>query len=296
MESLKKQTITPSQVIIVIDFDVAKTPLLEKISKIKFDFEVKVVTQNGYGVCAARNFGVQKVSSEYVVVCDDDIYFHEVDIFERMLDQYTQEIRNNDGGVILYPTILLSNTGKIQSQGFTGYNWLLCRPIPKFGSEWKSKLRQSLGLNKLFKPSQKDEIQLSGNICLFSSRDTFIHNQRDENFGFIYEDLEWSYRAHKNKITLINPEEIEIQHRERKKDKLSLAFISTPEQVYLKTKHRIWFVLKHANIFQKLLFYCFGFWISNLWTLAMIVVYGKKKNKMIQSLRKGIGDGLALEG
>lgn len=296
MESLKKQTIAPSQVIIVIDFDVAKTPLLEKISKIKFDFEVKVVTQNGYGVCAARNFGVQKVSSEYVVVCDDDIYFHAVDIFERMLDQYTQEIRNNDGGVILYPTILLSNTGKIQSQGFTGYNWLLCRPIPKFGSEWKSKLRQSLGLNKLFKPSQKDEIQLSGNICLFSSRDTFIHNQRDENFGFIYEDLEWSYRAHKNKITLINPEEIEIQHRERKKDKLSLAFISTPEQVYLKTKHRIWFVLKHANIFQKLLFYCFGFWISNLWTLAMIVVYGKKKNKMIQSLRKGIGDGLALEG
>jgi glycosyltransferase involved in cell wall biosynthesis len=296
LESLKKQTITPSQVIIVIDFDVAKTPLLEKISKIKFDFEVKVVTQNGYGVCAARNFGVQKVSSEYVVVCDDDIYFHEVDILERMLDQYTQEIRNNDGGVILYPTILLSDTGKIQSQGFTGYNWFLCRPIPKFGSEWKSKLRQSLGLNKLFKSSQKDEIQLSGNICLFSSRDTFIHNQRDENFGFIYEDLEWSYRAYKNKITLINPEEIEIQHRERKKDKLSLAFISTPEQVYLKTKHRIWFVLKHANIFQKLLFYCFGFWISNLWTLAMIVVYGKRKNSMIASLRKGIGDGLAMEG
>lgn len=296
MESLKKQTITPSQVIIVIDFDVAKTPLLEKVSALKSKLDIKVMNQPSYGVCAARNFGVRKVSADYVVVCDDDIYFHQDDILERMLDEHIQGVKNNHGEVILYPTILLSNTNTIQSQGFTGYNWLLCRPIPKFGSEWKSKLRQNLGLTKLFKSNQKDEIQLIGNICLFSTRDTFIRNQRDEKFGFIYEDLEWSYRAYKNKITLLNSEIIEIQHRERKKDKLSLAFISTPEQVYLKTKHRIWFVLKHANFFQKLLFYCVGFWISNLWTLAMIVLYGKRKNKMISSLRKGIGDGLALEG
>ena len=150
----------PSQVVIVIDFDVPKNQLIEKILALKFEFEVRVLNQNAYGVCAARNNGVQNVGTEYVLVYDDDIYFHQVDILERMLDEYIHNVKNYGKKVIIYPTILLANSQKIQSQGFVGYNWLLCWPIPKFGSEWKSKLRRNLGLTKIFHSVKKEEVQL----------------------------------------------------------------------------------------------------------------------------------------
>jgi hypothetical protein len=75
----------------------------------------------------------------------------------------------------------------------------MCRPVPKYGIDRKSKLWQWLPswLVNLFGGRDKDGLQCIGNICIFASREVLLKNPWDEKFSFIYEDIERSYRARK---------------------------------------------------------------------------------------------------
>lgn len=322
--SLEAQILSPEEILIIIDFDVPRKPLLDFIVSCvadaslweAFSDKIKIECQDAYGVSSARNWGIKLSKNQYILLCDDDILLNERNCLERMVDEYVKiegakkrkdendeysESRSSSvrsQWLILYPTILFHNTGAIQSQWFVGYNWLMCWPVPKYAIERKSKLWNRLlhWLTLLFgaRKDKNNNIQLTGSICIFSEKDVLLKNLYDEKFSFIYEDLEWSYRAWKRWIQIINSEDISIQHWEKQKDVLAWSYIDRPENVYLKTRHRIWFVLKHANRYQKILFYSCGFWVSNAWTLVYILLYGRRKENLMKSWRKGIVDGLTV--
>lgn len=311
LQSLDNQTLKAEEILIIIDFDIPKKPLqdfLWKIDSVSQELLMitRVICQDGYGVGAARNRWVKMAGWEYCLICDDDIVFDEERCLEQMMDEYNQlklsakAKENKSMDIILYPTILFHDTWLIQSQWFTDYNRLMCWPVPKYGVDRKSKLWRQFPrrLVNLFGGRGEWGCKLLGNICLFARREIFLTNLRDEKFSFVYEDLEWSYRARKWWIRLINSSEITIQHRERKKNILEWSYIHNEESCYRKTRHRIRFVLRHANRYQRLMFYMCGFWLSNGWTLMYILLYAPKhkKNKLIGSRWKGIVDGLGYEG
>lgn len=312
LKSLDNQTMQPEEILIIIDFDIPKKPLQTFLWDCHVTYHIslrllamtRVVCQDGYGVSAARNRWLKTAKWEYCLICDDDIVFDDERSLERMMDECSQlklnaKAKKNDTiGVILYPTILFHDTGNIQTQWFTDYNRLMSWPVPKFGVDRKSKLRRWFPKWLVNPLGGRGDwgLKMLGNICLFAKKEVFLKNLRDEKFSFVYEDLEWSYRARKQWIQLINSEDITIQHWERKKSILARSYIDTPENCYLKTRHRIWFVLRHANWYQKLMFYVCGFWVSNGWTLLYILLYAPryKWNKLISSRWKGIVDGLTI--
>lgn len=93
--------------------------------------------------------------SEYILLCDDDVRLQDRDILERLLDEY-----GSSDQLILYPTIMFHDTGNIQSQGFGSYNWLMCRPVPKYSIERKSALRKKLSLGFLQSKPRRGNVQL----------------------------------------------------------------------------------------------------------------------------------------
>jgi len=333
LKSLDNQTMKPEEILIIIDFDIPRVPLLNFLGECNTRFWIswetvgltKVVCQEWYYVSAARNRWVRIAKSEFCLLCDDDIVLHENDCLERMVDEYALEnkrpldssaqyITSKDwvasgwqsntvswwrSWLILYPTILFHNTNQIQSQGFSSYNRFMCRPVPKYGVDRKSKLWKWLPswLVNIFGGRDSDGLQCIGTICVFASRDVLLKNPWDEKFSFVYEDIERSYRARKQWIQIINNPDIQIQHREKQKWILARSYIDTPENCYRKTRHRIWFVLRHANRYQKIMFYACGFRLSNGWTLMYILLYAPRKrwNNLIRSRWRGIVDGLRYE-
>ncbi len=310
LRSLEQQTLQAEEILIIIDFDIPKKPLLHAIKESKLRLHsMQILNQDGYRLSAARNWGVKQAQWDYILLCDDDILLQDEYCLENLYEEYHMkpvhnysdllsnvwDMWNPHWGHILYPTITFHDTGKIQTQWFISYNWLLCWPVPKYGIEWKSKFRKWLPVSWVETQPRYGDVQLIWSICIFGSKSTFLNYPYDERFVFIYEDLERSYRMYRAGVALYVSKNITVQHWENDKNMLAWSYIDTPDHVYLKTRHRIRFALKHAQGLQLLLFYTIGFWVSNAWTLLYIMLYGRRKNKLIQSWWKGIADWLAYE-
>jgi len=303
LDSFSTQTLPVQEILIIIDFDTPKKPLQQMLLHEKYSL-VTLYCQEWYGVSSARNRWVKKALWDYILLCDDDIVLSDPLTTERLLDEYVDKKWSSLDSVVLYPTILWHDTSRIQTQWFIGYNWLLCWPIPKYAIERKSKLRQWCYqyIMRIFGVKWvTNQIVCTGSICLFTSKKLLLDQPFDKRFTFIYEDIERSYRVWRAWFYLYNPDYITIQHREKPKDILAQSYIDHPDIVYLKSRHRIRFVLMHANRRQKILFYIGGFRASNIRTLLMILLFGGKwslrprdrRRKLVQARRKGIIDWLA---
>ncbi|MFA7284525.1 MAG: glycosyltransferase family 2 protein [Candidatus Absconditabacterales bacterium] len=307
LNSLKEQTLQAEEILIIIDFDVPQRPLktllhdFTKGDRHATSMNIALLNQDGYRVSAARNYGVAQAKGDYVLLCDDDIVLHEADCLEKIYEQYhTKKVSYDDHDkqvreLIFYPTITFHDTGHVQTQGFVSYNRLLCRPVPKYSIEWKSKAWKRLPVGWVQSQPAYGDVQLIGSICVFAAKGTLVNHPYDEKFVFIYEDLERSYRAYRSGVAIVISDTVTVQHRESEKDMLARSYIDTPEHVYLKTRHRIRFALRHARGRQLLSFYLIGFWVSNLRTLLYIYLYGTRKDKLRKSRRKGIVDGLRYD-
>ncbi len=302
VDSLQTQTIAAQEILIIIDFDVSPKLLKEFFVTDRYP-SVKILCQEWYGVSSARNRWATKSQWGYCLFCDDDIFFQQPTIVEQLLDRYGDTTRWKDADSIIYPTILYHDTGRIQTQWFVWYNRLMCRPIPKYALERKSKLRQWFirSVMSIFqKTTTGRSLKLIGSICFLTSKKLLEKYPFDRRFTFIYEDLERSYRIWKWWVVITNPEDIEIEHRERPKNILAQSYVDTSNNLYLKTKHRIRFVLIHANWRQKICFYCCWFWVSNIRTFGMILLFGgrwslhpwKKIRSLIAVRWRWIVDGL----
>jgi len=68
IESLKKQTVRPKEIIIVLD----PNETLISYYKNQLDSSVKLVISDTFGLSAARNMGIKNCNSEFIAFIDDD--------------------------------------------------------------------------------------------------------------------------------------------------------------------------------------------------------------------------------
>jgi glycosyltransferase involved in cell wall biosynthesis len=68
IESLKKQTIPPKEIVVVLDPDNTLVSYYKK----RLDSSVKLVVSDVFGLSAARNMGIKNCTSELVAFIDDD--------------------------------------------------------------------------------------------------------------------------------------------------------------------------------------------------------------------------------
>jgi len=68
VESLRKQTLPPHEILLVLDPD----PDVFSYYKLNTPVDVKIITSNGFGLSNARNAGVREVEGEIVAFIDDD--------------------------------------------------------------------------------------------------------------------------------------------------------------------------------------------------------------------------------
>jgi len=70
IDSLKKQTLLPKEIILVLEPD----PYLIDFYKLRAPPEIKIIVSNGKGLSHARNTGVQNSIGDFVAFIDDDAY------------------------------------------------------------------------------------------------------------------------------------------------------------------------------------------------------------------------------
>ena len=78
---------------------------------------------------------------------------------------------------------------------------------------------------------------------------------------------------------------------ERDKTKLEQSFVATEDGVFQKTKNRILFVKNNGNQWQRISFFGVGLWITALWFGVFIMLFAKRKGRMMQALVRGIKAG-----
>lgn len=229
-------------------------------------------------VGSMRNLWAQKAKGKFILFMDDDEDIPD-DYMERHVE-YWKKYRNLiKKDFVLTPTLMYRHTGTIQNQGFSHFNYFLSRPIGYVlgQREWA-------------------EIQMYSWNSLFAPAVIFQNHPMDERFDFIYEDLAYSYGLYAAGIPLLVTKEIEVYHMERDKTKLEHAWVGNAYQAYKKSKHRILFVRKFWNIYQKFQFFLLWFRGQPLW-LILKVLFSQSKDKrvIIKSILKGTHDGWKSE-
>lgn len=111
----------------------------------------------------------------------------------------------------------------------------------------------------------------------------------DEQIDFVYEDLDFTYRIYRAGHPIIVLRDLRIYHMERDKTILENARVGNEYAAYRKAKHRMFFVKKYANLFQKIQFYLIGFRGQPLRLIIKILRFApmKEKRKLIRALVRG---------
>lgn len=284
LKSINSQTLRPDWVIILVDreltkddFDVLKYFLSRYVDnefqqRINFFSNINSDLTPWKGVSYLRNFGISKVKAKFLCFLDDDNVFEQT-FFEDLIKNriYLKEKEEKD--LLLSPTILYRKSWKIQSQWIKDFNYFLSKMI--MNKIWHSKYTKvkMIGSNSLFWPSK-----------------IFKETKYDENFQFVYEDIDFSYRIYKNWYPIIVSSDVSINHMERNKNKLEQSFIWDIDTAYQKAKNRMIFVRKNAELKDKLKFFFCGFWIQSIWFLFLIIFRWENRIKIIKSLSKGTID------
>ena len=316
-KSLDIQTFQDFKVILVIDSKLKKEEFenlkkealkwLKNISKkINFVSNVNTDFKPQNWVSNVRNYWIKLADTEFINIFDDDEIFKKdylqtsFDLWNEIKDWGVPLTNLESGGsneddsqppmsplqrgmddFILVPTLMFRKTWEIQSQWFDYYNFRTSRP-------------HALRLDK----NQKfAEIQMFSWNSLFGPSKIFKEILFDENFDFVYEDLEFTYRMYKAGYPLFVAKDLVLYHMERDKNILEHARVWSKFAAYRKAKHRVIFVRKNWTLLQKIKFYLLGFRAQPLRLSFKIIRYWKKREilPLIISLYRGTWDGLVYK-
>lgn len=112
LDTLKVQTYTSYEVILVVD-DQA-TSLQQLIQPYLTDSRFRMVLKTYRGVAAARNFGMENSSGDYILFCDDDDY-----VASDFLEQLSVAVTDNPGiDLIKYQPLLVDMNGQVLRRVF----------------------------------------------------------------------------------------------------------------------------------------------------------------------------------
>lgn len=222
-----------------------------------------------------RNYGIKAGQGDFMLLMDDDEQFDD-DYLERNIslrEKYRAVVGKD---FVLVPTLMYRKTGSVQNYGFGYFNFWLGRPIPFIlTKEWAT-------------------IQMYSGNSLFAPAHIFLTTLFDEQLDFVYEDLDFTYRVHRDGHPLVILRDLRIYHMERDKTKLEEARVGNPYAAYRKSKHRMIFVRKYGSLSDKIKFYSFWFIWHPLWLTGYLLLKAPLKLAfpIITSLWRGLWDWL----
>lgn len=286
--SLDIQTFQDFKIILLIDKNLQKDEfeklkkeslvLLQNIKyKIAFVSNINTDFVPQSGVSYVRNYGIKLADTEFINLFDDDELF-EPDYIQKSFDIRLDKKGELKKDFLLVPTLMFRKTWKIQSQWFDYYNFWTSRP-------------HSIKLNKWQKLAQ---IQMYSGNSLFGPTKIFQEILFDERLDFVYEDLEFTYRVHKNWYPIFVSSELLLFHMERDKNILEHAWVWNKFSAYRKAKHRMIFVKKNWTLSDKIKFYIFWFRMQPLWLIFKVILNSKPSKTfwLIFAIIRGTCDGL----
>ena len=271
LQSLQKQTIAATQIIIVYDKLLTQNDydsihrvirnniqawMIERISivsNISHDFEP------GQWVSAVRNAWIQHADSEYILCIDDDNTIAS-DCVKRLSilvknakEKYQQE-------PLIVPTEYHRNA--VRSRGYSGFSYLFGIPISYHEEQWFQIGEDYVG-----------RIQFASSNCLFGHKSIFAQHPFNEKMSFVYEDFAMTASVHRAGIPVILAHSIIVNHHMRAKTPLEDSYIATPAFAYQKAKNRIWFVRILGNGRQKVVYFVLGLHIHTCALIAKTIRY-----------------------
>ncbi|UFX83019.1 glycosyltransferase family 2 protein [Candidatus Absconditicoccus praedator] len=286
VESIVNSNVLPSKVHIIIDkfigkdeYDIILYFIFKKIEEEKKQIFNIITNLNsnlcpGVGVSYIRNFGINLCKSEYMYIIDDDNIFGE-NFFKETIESYSKYQNNFEKEIFLSPTIMYRQTNKIQSQGFKKISPFLAKVVPT----------KSTG--------DYSTPKLIGGNSIFGKTNNFKKIMFDEYFEFIYEDLDFSWRATNLGYKIVVDNNLKTNHMEKEKSATEKSFIGTPKTAYQKSRNRIILIKNNAKWWEKYIFYISGLWIQTGWFIFLVLFLGKhSKFETFKSILKGTYEGI----
>jgi GT2 family glycosyltransferase len=246
----------------------------------------------GKGASFVRNYGAEVATGEYLLYMDDDGIVT-CDFVQQMVARYEDVYQKVWHDVVLSPTIMYRDTGQIQTQWFDRVWRGVCWPQPHYAPSGKAKLRKYIVTwSTTTKPTIANciSIQMKSAMWLFAPRVVFQLIQFDNQFEFVYEDLDFGYRAHHAWFTMLVASDITVNHMESPRNLSQTSYLWSPRNVYYKARNRIFFVRNNAPWWWKLVFYLCGCWLQLWWFAAIIIYDGSERLTSLWMLIKGTWD------
>lgn len=277
LKSINSQTIIPSRITFILDKEITASQLQESAYFLwrsldeDLQWSLRFVTHLNSDfipyrwISYVRNYWIDNAKYENLIFIDDDNEF-EPTFFEKLLNQRLTNKLRYKKDLLIAPLMVFRKTNIIQSQWFS-YNY------------WLSKVQ----LNKEWNPLYYTPKMLSWN-CIFWATNIFQKYKFDEKMQFVYEDLDFSYRAYLWWVPLLVVKSIIINHMEVKKTKLRKLYLQDPMTAYQKSKNRIIFVKKNWTSTEKYKFFAIWLWLQTIWFLLLISLYWEEKKDIFQAI------------
>ena len=283
LKMLELQTFTDFDVNIVCDRNFTKSEESDFISFFKDqDLEVTKRTNfftnnnsvfnpnHGRWASYVRNFGIKHAKGEIIQLFDDDNEV-EPDFLEKCLKKREEKTSETKSECVILPSLYYRDTGQIQNQWFSHFNYRQSRPVLHL-LNWK----------------KEAQIQMFSGNWIFSRALTLKKSQYDEQIARISEDLDYTLSLHEQWIQLRVFADLKVIHHERDKTRLEQARIWSYSQAKQKARNRFLFTKKHWNKEQLFQFYIC--WLPGCLlrlSLKAILFGGRDRFKIIKWLFAG---------
>lgn len=281
--SLSKQTYLPNQLVVLLytnELDEEKVRLWkQKAWEILWErFTWKLVVYWAWNseyipwrwIWYDRQFRLQKWTSPYVYLIDDDNEFSETFLESSFLD--LQKIQKSISEDIIYaPTVRYADSKEIQSQ------WII------WFSRWKPKyIFYKDDTSKKEKTESEPfhtAIMMWWN-SLLAKKSVFLQQWFDDIFTHRCEDIDMTYWIHLKWIQIVVSKINNIYHHERKRNLLESKFLSSDEKAYIRWLSRVLFASKHATAWWWIQYVWCWVRLQTMWFLLIMMSSGLWKNEL----------------
>lgn len=223
------------------------------------------------GASYVRNFGIKAANGNYLQLFDDDNAF-DPDYLAKAISLHEKYSQLYGKEVFITPSLIWRTTDKVQNQGFSGYNYRLARPKIHF----------------LAPGDEFAEIKMFSGNGIFGKAAIMKKVLYDEEIARIAEDLDFVYSIWELGTPILVFKSLKVRHQERDKTFLEEARIGTPKSAEQKIKNLFLWVKKHANYWQKLIFFFWSSWgICGRLAVKAFFHGGEAKWQIIKGLIRG---------
>lgn len=287
LESIEQQTMLPDRVVILIYTKISKEEqelfvyYMQRHFDEDFFSRITIISHlnsnhepwrfHGYD----RSVLLSHAKSKFSYLIDGDNVFND-DHIAQLFAWYDSIKQDTWSTPIISPTIMWRKSGKVQSQWITWFRYFF--PKYQYATMWTENWQQ---------------VKMIWANSLLGLTSIFQKIWFDERFAYCYEDIDFTYRLYLwwYPVTVLN--KVETYHMESSRWVLWKRFLDSPVKVRYRSRNRILFVQKNANLFEKIQYFWLWLWIQTIAFFWLISVYwGKKRKAMLKNLYEWTKAGL----